>query len=107
MRHGFSFGIRHLLVISVWISLLLTAIRLSGLDFVFVLSLLVGWSVYQAATLWIGGLLVSAVLAAGGLGVKLVPRETTVSADPSLCVSRGTHKTRIGASRLNPRSRFT
>ena len=52
-----QFGIRHLMVACVWLTLLLTAIRLSGLDFLVVLVLLFGWLVYQAATLWIGRLL--------------------------------------------------
>ena len=50
-----QFGIRHLLVVSIWVSLLLTAIRLSGLNYRFVLMLFVGWLVYQMATLWAGG----------------------------------------------------
>jgi hypothetical protein len=53
-----QFGIRHLLVVSIWISLLLTAIRLSGLDFLFMLSVLAGWVVCQAVTLRVGGLLI-------------------------------------------------
>jgi hypothetical protein len=48
--HRIQFGIRHLLVISIWISLLLTAIRLSGLDFLSMLSLLGAWVVCQAVT---------------------------------------------------------
>jgi hypothetical protein len=54
----FQFGIRHLMIACVWVALLLTLIRLSGLDFLFVLLLLFGWLVYQAATIGIGGLLV-------------------------------------------------
>jgi len=49
----FQFGVRHLLVIGVWASLLLTAIRLSGLSFRFAFVLLMGWVVYQSVTLWL------------------------------------------------------
>jgi hypothetical protein len=52
-----QFGIRHLLVVSIWISLLLTGIRLSGLGYQSVLLLLISWLVYQMATLWVGSLL--------------------------------------------------
>jgi hypothetical protein len=48
------FGIRHLLWITLWLSLVLTAIRLSGLPTEFVVPLLVAWLVFQAATLWLG-----------------------------------------------------
>ena len=54
---GLQFGIRHLLVISIWVSLLLTVIRLSGLDYLFLLFLFTVWGAYQMATLWVGGLL--------------------------------------------------
>src|SRR5262249_47209224 len=50
----FQFRIRHLLWLGIWISLLLTAIRLLGGWFEVVLPLLVGWLIYQAATMWIG-----------------------------------------------------
>jgi hypothetical protein len=49
----FQFRIWHLLVVSAWVSLLLTLIRLSGVDFTFALELLVAWTLYQAATLWL------------------------------------------------------
>jgi hypothetical protein len=49
-----QFGIRDLLVIGIWISLLLASIRLSGLDYEVMLSLGIGWLIYQAATMWIG-----------------------------------------------------
>jgi hypothetical protein len=52
-----QFGMRHIMVACVWIALLLTAVRLSGLDYRAVFLLLFGWLVYQAATIWIGGLL--------------------------------------------------
>jgi hypothetical protein len=48
------FGIRHLLWITLWLSLALTAIRLSGLPTEYVIPLVVGWAVYQAATLYVG-----------------------------------------------------
>jgi hypothetical protein len=35
------------------VSLLLTLIRLSGVDFTFALELLVAWTLYQTATLWL------------------------------------------------------
>jgi hypothetical protein len=54
-----QFGIRHLLVFGIWVSLLLTTIRLSGLDYQIVLPLVIGWLMYQAVTLWIGGWLAS------------------------------------------------
>jgi hypothetical protein len=50
----FQFGIRHLLWITVWASLLLSLIRLSGIPFQFVLPLLIGWLVYQSATFYFG-----------------------------------------------------
>jgi Kef-type K+ transport system membrane component KefB len=53
-----QFGIRHLLVIGIWLSLLLTAIRLSGVDFQVALSVVIAWLIYQAVTLWVGGWLV-------------------------------------------------
>jgi hypothetical protein len=49
-----QFGIRHLLVIGMWISVVLTGIRFSGLNYEVVLPLGIGWLIYQAATLWIG-----------------------------------------------------
>jgi hypothetical protein len=56
-----QFGIRHLLWVGVWISLLLSAIRLSGIPFGFALPLLMGWIAFQAMTLWIGGKVVPRV----------------------------------------------
>jgi hypothetical protein len=50
----FQFGIRHLLWVGIWLSLLLTAIQLIFGSFHVVLPLLLGWLAYQAATLWIG-----------------------------------------------------
>ena len=49
-----QFRIRHLLCAAVWLSLLLSVIRLSGIPYALALPLLTGWLVYQAATLWIG-----------------------------------------------------
>lgn len=54
-----QFGIRDLLVMGIWISLLLAGIRFSGLGFEVVLPLGLGWLIYQAATMWIGGRLLS------------------------------------------------
>jgi hypothetical protein len=53
-----QFRIWHLLVLSFWLSLLLTAIRLCGIDVVAGIVLLVGWAVFQAVTLLVGGLVV-------------------------------------------------
>jgi hypothetical protein len=55
-----QFGIRHLLWVAVWVSLLLTAIRLIFGSFELVLPLLVGWLVYQVATIWVGERLIRA-----------------------------------------------
>jgi hypothetical protein len=55
----FQFGIRHVMVACVWMALLLTVIRLSGVDFLLAFALLFGWLVFQVATLWIGGLLIA------------------------------------------------
>ena len=46
-----QFRIVHVLWIFVWLSLVLSAIKLSGMPFEFVLPLLVGWLIYQLATL--------------------------------------------------------
>jgi len=55
-RRPLQFGIRQLLWLSVWLSLLLTAIKLSGVRLELILPVLVGWILYQAATLCIGWL---------------------------------------------------
>ncbi|HEY3394507.1 MAG TPA: hypothetical protein VGK58_17475 [Lacipirellulaceae bacterium] len=52
-----QFGIRHMLWIFVWLSLILSAIKLCRLPFEFVLPLLADWFVYQLVTLRIGFLL--------------------------------------------------
>ena len=52
-----QFGIRHMLWIFVWLSVVLSAIKLCRLPFEFVLPLLAGWFVYQLATLRLGFLL--------------------------------------------------
>jgi hypothetical protein len=49
-----QFSIRHLLWIFVWLSLILSVIKLCRLPFEFVLPVLVGWFFYQLATLRIG-----------------------------------------------------
>jgi hypothetical protein len=49
-----QFSIRHLLWIFVWLSLILSIIKLCRLPFEFVLPVLVGWFFYQLATLRIG-----------------------------------------------------
>jgi hypothetical protein len=51
---SWQFGIRHLMWLIVWISLLLSVIRLSGVPFGFAIPLLAGWIVYQWITLRIG-----------------------------------------------------
>ncbi len=52
-----QFSIRHLLWIFVWLSLILSVIKLCRLPFEFVLPVLVGWFFYQLATLRIGSYL--------------------------------------------------
>jgi hypothetical protein len=52
----FQFRIHHLLWITFWLALLLTAIRLTGLPFEFVLPVLAAWLVYQAVTIYLGRL---------------------------------------------------
>jgi nitrate reductase NapE component len=54
-RSRIQFGIRHLLWVSVWLSLLLALIRGCGIPFQLILPLLFVWFLFQAATLWIGG----------------------------------------------------
>jgi hypothetical protein len=53
-----QFGLRHLLWLIVWLSLLLSIVRLSGIPFQFVLPVLAGWLIYQAITLYIGYLII-------------------------------------------------
>jgi hypothetical protein len=62
-KPALQFGIRHLLWIAGWVSLLLSVIRLSGVPFEYVLPLLVGWLAYQAATLRLGLLLMPRLVA--------------------------------------------
>lgn len=54
----FQFRIGQLLWASAWISGLLAVIRLTGTSFGVMLPVLLGWLVFQATTLWIGGRLV-------------------------------------------------
>jgi hypothetical protein len=49
-----QFGIRQLMWVAVWLSLLLSLIRLSGIPFAYMLPLVAGWLFYQAVTLWVG-----------------------------------------------------
>jgi hypothetical protein len=49
-----QFGLRHLMWLMVWLSVLLSIIRLSGVSFSYAIPLLAGWSLYQWATLRIG-----------------------------------------------------
>lgn len=49
-----QFRIHHIMWIALWLSVLLTVIRLCGVPFELMLPLILGWSLYQAATLWIG-----------------------------------------------------
>jgi hypothetical protein len=60
-RRPLQFGIRQLLWLSVWLSLLLTAIKLSGVRLELILPVLVGWILYQAATLYGGWVLATRV----------------------------------------------
>jgi hypothetical protein len=51
-----QFQIRHLLWVTVWLALLLTGIRLSGIPAQLILPVLLAWLVYQAGTLYCGWL---------------------------------------------------
>ena len=53
-----QFGLRHMMWLIVWLSLLLSAIRLSGIPFEYAVPLIAGWSVYQWLTLRVGRRLV-------------------------------------------------
>jgi len=77
----FQFGIRHLMWAAVWLSVLLSLIRLLGLPFEFILPLLGGWLGYQAATLWLGGMLARRLGPWWAACGEIVPRGTTVRAD--------------------------
>jgi hypothetical protein len=57
----FQFRIFHILWLGVWLSLLFTLIRVSRIPYELMLPLFVGWLVYQAATLALGGLIVRRV----------------------------------------------
>jgi hypothetical protein len=56
---GAMLGLRHMMWLIVWLSLLLSVIRLSGIPFKYVVPLLAGWLLYQWLTLRVGGLLVT------------------------------------------------
>jgi hypothetical protein len=56
--HRLQFGLRHMMWLIVWISVLLYVIRLSGIPFEYVLPLVAGWIVYQWITLRVGETLV-------------------------------------------------
>lgn len=60
----FRFRTIHLLWLGVWMSLLLTVIRLSGIPFELILPILLVWLAYQAATLALGGRLLPQAAAA-------------------------------------------
>jgi hypothetical protein len=49
-----QFGLRHMMWLIVWFSVLLSVIRLSGIAFSYAIPLLVGWTLYQWVTLQIG-----------------------------------------------------
>jgi hypothetical protein len=53
----FQFRISHLLWLGLWVSLLFTAIRLSGMGFEVFLSVLLAWLLYQWTTLFLGTLI--------------------------------------------------
>lgn len=55
---AFRFNLRQLLWIAFWLSLLMGLIRLTGVPFEVAIPLLVGWTVYQFATLATGAYLV-------------------------------------------------
>jgi hypothetical protein len=54
----FQFRTIHLLWVGVWVSLLLTLIRLSGIPYELILPVLLAWSIFQAASLFAGKFLV-------------------------------------------------
>ena len=80
-----QFSIRHLLWIFVWLSLILSVIKLCRLPFEFVLPVLVGWFVYQLATLSIGSYLARRLAHGGAIGAADVPHETSGKVYPN-CV---------------------
>ena len=57
-RPAFQFRTIHLLWVGVWLSLLLTVIRLSGIPYGLIIPAVLAWLVYQATTLVIGRWLV-------------------------------------------------
>ena len=59
--HRIRFGLRHMMWLIAWISLLLCLIRLSGIPFEYVLPLIAGWIVYQWITLRVGERLIKLV----------------------------------------------
>ncbi|MEX0642897.1 MAG: hypothetical protein WD468_09365 [Pirellulales bacterium] len=59
----FQFGIRHMLWVSVWLSLLLALIRVCRIPFELILPLLSGWLVFQAASIWVGERLIRRIAA--------------------------------------------
>jgi hypothetical protein len=54
----FQFTIRQLLWLALWLSALLSLVRLSRVDFEVAIPLLLGWTLYQAVTLAVGVLVV-------------------------------------------------
>lgn len=57
-RVHFRFGVRHMLWVTTWLSVLLALIRLAGIPFYISLAILFGWLLFQSLTLWLGGVLV-------------------------------------------------
>lgn len=58
----FQFRIAHLMWLVVWISLLLTIIRLSGVPYELIWPVLLGGLAYQAFTLWLGQFIVPPIV---------------------------------------------
>ena len=54
----FQFGLKQMLWVSTWLGLLLAAIHLAGLPIEIILPVLLVWLVYQAATPWLGWLVI-------------------------------------------------
>lgn len=50
----YQFDIKQMLWFSTWLALLLAAIHLLGIPFELFLPILLGWLIYQTATLWLG-----------------------------------------------------
>lgn len=78
-RGRLRFGMRHMMWAMVWVSVLLTLIRLCGIPFELAIPLLVGWLAVQVVTTWTGERLFRWLGFARALVTEAVPRGTIVS----------------------------